>query len=125
MTFIDTNQLPVVERKPGWRGRYFDSPSMTFAHYEFDAGSSIHEHSHPQEEVWQIVEGELEIAIDGVAKRVGPGFVGIVPSNTRHAVKAISSGKAIIVDYPLRDHHPDRLPPLQSFGLAGERVSSH
>jgi len=125
MTFIDTNQLPVVERKPGWRGRYFDSPSMTFAHYEFDAGSSIHEHSHPQEEVWQIVEGELEITIDGVTKRVGPGFVGIVPSTARHAVKAIASGKAIIVDYPLREHHSDRLPPLQSFGLAGERVSLH
>ena len=75
--------------------------------------------------MWQIVEGELEITIDGVTKRVGPGFVGIVPSNTRHAVKAISSGKAIIVDYPLREHHPDRLPPLQSFGLGGERVSSH
>ena len=104
MTFIDTNQLPVVERKPGWRGRYFDSPSMTFAHYEFDAGSSIHEHFHPEEEVWQIVEGELEITIDGVTRRVGPGFVGIVPSNIRHAVKAISSGKAMIVDYPLREH---------------------
>ena len=104
MTFIDTNQLPVVERKPGWRGRYFDSPSMTFAHYEFDAGSSIHEHFHPEEEVWQIVEGELEITIDGLTKRVGPGSVGIVPSNTRHAVKAISSGKAIIVDYLLREH---------------------
>jgi quercetin dioxygenase-like cupin family protein len=104
MTFIDTNQLPVVERKPGWRGRYFDSPSMTFAHYEFDAGSSIHEHFHPEEEVWQIVEGELEITIDGVTKRVVPGFVGIVSSNTPHSVKAISSGKAIIVDYPLRGH---------------------
>ena len=116
MTFIDTNQLTVVERKPGWRGRYFDSPSMTFAHYEFDAGSSIHEHFHPEEEVWQIVEGELEITIDGVTKRVGPGSVGIVPSNTRHAVKAI------IVDYPLREH-PDRLLPLHSVGLASKRVS--
>ena len=125
MTFIDTNQLPVVERKPGWRGRYFDSPSMTFAHYEFDAGSSIHEHFHPEEEVWQIVEGELEITIDGVTKRVGPGFVGIVPSNTRHAVEVISSGKAIIVDYPLREHYPGRLPPLHSVGLVGERVSPH
>jgi len=49
MPFIDTNKLPAIERLLGWRGRYFDSPSMTFAHYEFDAGSSIHEHFHPQE----------------------------------------------------------------------------
>jgi quercetin dioxygenase-like cupin family protein len=102
MPFIDTSQLPVVERRPGWRGRIFDSPSMTFAHYEFDAGSSIHEHFHPQEEVWQVIEGELEIVIAGVAQRAGPGFVGIVPPNTPHSVKAISNGKAIIVDYPLR-----------------------
>jgi quercetin dioxygenase-like cupin family protein len=51
MAFIDTHELTTVERLPGWRGRYFDSPSMTFAHYEFDAGASIHEHSHAQEEV--------------------------------------------------------------------------
>jgi len=65
MPFIDTNALPAVERKPGWRGRYFDSPSMTFAHYEFDAGSSIHEHFHPEEEVWQVLEGELDLTING------------------------------------------------------------
>ena len=104
MTFVDTGKLPTVERLPGWRGRYFDSPSMTFAHYEFDAGSSIHEHFHPQEEVWEIVEGELEITIGGVTHRAGPGFAGIVPSNTVHAVRAISDGKAIVVDYPLATH---------------------
>jgi quercetin dioxygenase-like cupin family protein len=103
MPFIDTKNLPTVERLPGWRGRYFDSPSMTFAHYEFDAGSSIHEHSHPQEEVWQIIEGEVEITISGASQRAGPGFVGIVPPNTLHSVTAISRGKAIVVDYPLRE----------------------
>jgi quercetin dioxygenase-like cupin family protein len=30
---------------------------MTFAHYEFDAGVSIHEHYHPQEEVYEVIEG--------------------------------------------------------------------
>ncbi len=99
MTFIDINKLPSVERLPGWRGRYFDSASMTFGHYEFDAGSSIHEHSHPQEEVWQIIEGELEITVGGVAQRSGPGFVAIVPPNMLHAVKAISQGKAIVVSF--------------------------
>jgi len=59
--------------------------------------------SHPQEEVYHIIEGELELAIAGFTQRLGPGFVGVVPSNTLHAVKAISSGKVIVVDYPLRD----------------------
>jgi len=107
-TFIDTRKLPAVERLPGWRGRYFDSPSMTFAHYEFDAGSTIHEHFHPQEEVYEIIEGELELTISGLTQRLSPGIVGIVPPNAPHSVKAISSGKLIVVDYPLRDapNHP-------------------
>jgi len=108
VTFIDTSNLPTVERLPGWRGRYFDSANMTFAHYEFDAGSSIHEHSHPQEEVYQILEGELELTVGGVTQRLRPGFVGIVPPNALHSVKAISNGKLIVVDYPLREapSHP-------------------
>ena len=103
MAFVDTNKLPVIQRKPGWHGRYFNSPSLTFAHYDFEAGSTIHEHAHPQEEVWQVLEGELEITIGGVTNRVGPGFVGIVPPDTAHFVKAISDGKAIVTDYPIRE----------------------
>ena len=102
MPFVDTSTLGVVERKPGWLGRFFDSPSMTFAHYEFTAGSTIHEHSHSQEEVWQVVEGELEIDIGGEMRIAGPGVAAIVPPNVPHAVKALTNGKAIVVDYPLR-----------------------
>jgi quercetin dioxygenase-like cupin family protein len=103
MAFIDTSKLSVIERKPGWRGRYFHSPSMTFAHYEFDAGASIHAHCHPQEEVWQILEGELDVTIGQETRRAGPGFVSIVPPDTMHAVKAVTRGKAIVVDYPIRE----------------------
>ncbi|HTP76907.1 MAG TPA: cupin domain-containing protein [Rhizomicrobium sp.] len=103
MTFIDTRELPVIVRKPGWRGRFFDSPSMSFVQYEFDAGASIHEHRHAQEEVWQVLEGTLEITIAGVTRRAGPGCVAIVPPNTAHAVVALSGGRAFIVDYPLRE----------------------
>jgi len=103
MPYVEVSKLPVIERLPGWRGRYFDSANMTFAHYEFDAGSSIHEHSHPQEEVYEVIEGELEIAISGVTRRLVPGTVGIVPPNALHSVKAITSGRLIVVDYPLRE----------------------
>ena len=102
MPFIDTDQLKIIERLPGWHGRYFHSPNMTFAHYDFERGASIHEHIHSQEEVWQVIEGEVEMTIDGVAQIVRPGMVGIVPGDVRHQVKALTDGRAIIVDYPLR-----------------------
>jgi unsaturated pyranuronate lyase len=102
MPFIDTSKLTTVEKRPGWLGKHFHSPSMTFGHWEFRGGSSIHEHCHPQEEVWEILEGALEVTIDGIAQIAGPGMVAIVPANTPHSVKALSDGRAIVVDYPLR-----------------------
>lgn len=106
MSVVDTSKLPVIERRPGWHGRYFDSANMTFGHYTFDAGASIHAHSHAQEEVWQVIEGELELTIAGKTMRAGPGMVAIVPPDTDHAVVAVTAGKAIVVDWPIRNMAP-------------------
>jgi unsaturated pyranuronate lyase len=86
---------------PGWNGRYFHSANTTFAHYDFTRGSSIHEHFHA-EVVYEVIEGELEVTIDGVAQFARAGLVAIVPSNLRHSVKAITDGRVIIIDYPAR-----------------------
>ena len=102
MPFVDTRSLSVIERLPGWHGRYFRSPSMTFAHYDFKRGASIHEHFHPQKEVYEVIEGELEVTIDGVAEIARSGVVAIVPANALHSVRALTDGRAIIVDYPVR-----------------------
>jgi quercetin dioxygenase-like cupin family protein len=102
MPFVNTDSLPVIERLPGWYGRFFHSQNMTFAHYNFTRGSSIHEHFHPEEEVYEVIEGELEVSVDGVAQIARAGLVAIVPGNARHSVRALTDGKAIIVDYPAR-----------------------
>jgi quercetin dioxygenase-like cupin family protein len=104
MPFVDTAHLAVIERLRGWYGRYFHSPSMTFAHFDFKRGSSIHEHFHSQEEVYEVIEGELEVTIDGETQiaRAGLVLVAVVPSNARHSVNALTDGRVIIVDYPLR-----------------------
>jgi quercetin dioxygenase-like cupin family protein len=49
-----------------------------------------------------VIEGELEVTIDGVTQIARAGMVAIVPSNVPHSVKALTDGWAIIVDYPLR-----------------------
>ena len=65
MPFVDVGSLNIIERLPGWYGRYFHSANMTFAHYDFKRGSSIHEHFHAQEEVYEVVEGELIFKVGG------------------------------------------------------------
>jgi quercetin dioxygenase-like cupin family protein len=107
MPFVDTSALKVVERLPGWKGRYFHTANMTFAHYEFAAGATIHEHSHPEEEVYELIEGELEVVIDGRSQITKPGVVAIVPSNTPHSVRALTAGRLIVVDHPARPDFGD------------------
>lgn len=102
MPFLDTASLRVIERLPGWHGRYFHTAHMTFAHYDFKQGASIHEHFHPEEEVYEVIEGELEITLDGATQIVRPGLVAIVPSGVRHSIKALTDGRVIIVDHPAR-----------------------
>jgi quercetin dioxygenase-like cupin family protein len=102
MASIDIGSLPVTERLPGWRGRYFHSETMTVAHYDFDRGATIHEHFHPQEEIYEVLDGELELTLEGVSHRARPGVAVVVPAGVRHSVTALTDGKAIIVDCPRR-----------------------
>ena len=63
MPFIHPDAMKTSERLPGWHGRYWRSESMSFARYTIDAGSAIHEHHHPHEEVWIVLAGASGAAI--------------------------------------------------------------
>jgi quercetin dioxygenase-like cupin family protein len=102
MPYIDTNELEVREPRPGWKGRFFHSANMTFGYWTVSAGSWIHEHSHTNEEVWNIIEGEFEFTVAGETQRVRPGTVAVVPADTPHGVVAVTDGRAIVVDHPVR-----------------------
>ena len=103
MPVIDTRSLEVLEKRPGWQGRLFHSNEMTFVHWDFEANATVHEHSHIQEEVWHVLEGKLEVTIDGTKNIAGPSMAAIVPAGVRHSVRALSRGKAIVVDCPRRE----------------------
>jgi len=110
MPFVTPPEMRSIEPLPGWRGRFFHSENMTFAIYDVDADAvPIHEHQHPQEEVWNIVSGKVAVSIDGAERILGPGEAAIVPSNAPHHARAITSSRAIVVDYPLRLQLPGTL----------------
>ena len=93
MGFIDPSTLPHAEPKPGWHGRFFHSEHMTFSYYEIDVGATLHAHSHPNEEVWHIIEGEVDLTLGEETRRVRAGYAVVIPAGTTHAVareKAVS-----------------------------------
>jgi quercetin dioxygenase-like cupin family protein len=102
MPFLNTMELEVREPLPGWKGRFFSSENMTFGYYDVGAGATIHEHSHDNEEVWHILDGELEVSIGGEKRIAGSGHVAMVPPGTLHSVTVLSSARVIVVDYPVR-----------------------
>jgi unsaturated pyranuronate lyase len=104
MPFVDSTELSIRERLPGWTSRVFHSDNMTFAYYEIAADAvPLHEHHHSQEEVWNVLEGKLAVTIDGVEHVAGPGCAAVVPPDTAHSARALSACRAIVVDCPLRD----------------------
>jgi quercetin dioxygenase-like cupin family protein len=102
MPLIDVRSQPTGEPLPGWHDRYFASEFMSFAYYDVDAGASIHTHSHDEEAVWHIVEGTLEITIDGATALAGPGTAAVVPPNSVHSVRARTNARVIIANHPAR-----------------------
>ena len=87
----------------GWAGRFFHSQNMTFAHWEIAEGAAdLHQHSHEQEEVWHIVEGEIVLIVDGERRRLSPGMAAVIPPHTAHSVTVTGPCRVIVADYPLR-----------------------
>jgi quercetin dioxygenase-like cupin family protein len=102
MPFVDIDGLPVLEPRPGWHGRFFHSANMTFAYYSIASGASVHEHRHDEEEVWHLLDGELEVTLDGTASRVRAGQAVVVPGGEPHVVRAVRPSRVIVVDHPVR-----------------------
>ena len=102
MPFLETSKMKTAEPLPGWKGRFWRSDAMSFAHYDVATGSSIHEHHHPNEEVWMIIEGRFEVTIAGETEVAGPGDVAVVPPDAPHSVRVLEGGRAVVANHPVR-----------------------
>ena len=103
MPFIDTGQLSPKHPLPGWEGRFFHSDQMTFAYYEIEPQSSLHAHHHANEEVWHIIEGELELTLGQEMAVLRAGQAAVIPPDVEHSVSTTQHCRVIVVDHPRRD----------------------
>lgn len=103
MTFIQLNELQEVEPVDGFRARFIHSETMTFAYWTIREGAVLPEHAHPHEQVAHLLEGELELIIDGRAMLLTPGMVAVVPSDVQHSGRAVTECRVLDVFCPVRE----------------------
>ncbi|MCU0489963.1 MAG: cupin domain-containing protein [Chloroflexaceae bacterium] len=71
--------------------------------FRFPAGVHAPMHSHPHEQIGYVVQGELDLLMDDVMIKLGPGSSYYVPPNVRHGV--ITRTACVLLDCftPLRE----------------------
>jgi mannose-6-phosphate isomerase-like protein (cupin superfamily) len=102
MPFVQPDRLPLREPRPGFRGRFFHSDHMTFAYYSIQQGGWVHAHHHENEEVWHVLEGEVEMTVGGEQRLVRGGEAAVVPAGVEHSATATRPCRVIVVDFPVR-----------------------
>lgn len=105
MSFLKLKDFEEKEPVPGYKVRFIHSDNMTFAYWNIDAGAALPEHSHPHEQVANVIEGKFEFNLDGDKRVIEPGDVVTIPSNVKHAGKAVTDCRLIDVFYPVREDY--------------------
>jgi len=77
---------PYKELRPGVRTRTFWGENMLAGVVDLDANTIIPAHSHPHEQCTFILEGQLEIEVDGQRQTMHPGELVIIPGKVEHTV---------------------------------------
>ncbi len=105
MAFFDLSDAEERELAPGFHGRFVHSENMTFVYWDIKAGATLPDHSHPHEQVVNVIEGELELKAGDEVKTMKPGHVAVIPGNVPHAAKGITDCRVIDVFYPVREDY--------------------
>jgi quercetin dioxygenase-like cupin family protein len=102
---VDWSALEPTEIIPGFHGRFAHSANMTFVMWEIDAGARLPEHSHFHEQVVHMLEGNLEVTVDGATRVLHAGSLGIIPANAVHSARALTDCRVMDTFYPLREDY--------------------
>ena len=61
-------------------------------------GRGADKHRHPYEEIFVILDGDIEVIVAGVMQRITPGHIVIIPPNTWHEFKNRSDHRALMIN---------------------------
>lgn len=100
--------LEEIEEKevaPGFFGRFIHTENNTLAYWRITAGAALPAHSHPHEQVVNMLAGEFELTVEGTPYQLTPGTVFVIPGGVPHSGRAVTECKILDTFYPVREDY--------------------
>ena len=105
LSYINLETIEEKEIVPGFHARMVHTDNMTVAYWNIEEGASLPDHTHPHEQIANLIEGRFEFSLDGETKVLEPGMVVVIPGDVPHSGKALTPCKIIDVFYPVREDY--------------------
>jgi quercetin dioxygenase-like cupin family protein len=103
MPKIDLDGHAVKTLAPGFEAKLIHTEKMTLSYVQCESGAELPEHNHPQEQVVNVLSGELELIVEGESHLLKRGTVFVLPSNMPHSGVARTECEVLDVFSPPRD----------------------
>jgi quercetin dioxygenase-like cupin family protein len=104
MNFTHLSSLPEQEIFPGISARVLHTEHVTVAYVTIQAVTLLPEHAHPQEQVCNVLRGQLEMTIEGDSQVLAPGITATIAPNLRHSGRALTDCLVLDIFHPHRTY---------------------
>ena len=98
-------EIKSKELVPSITGNYAHGNNMTLGYVELKAGSIIPLHQNMQEQITYIIEGHLDMMINGKTCLLTDGMYHVIPSNAPHSAIARTDCRVIDAFSPVREDY--------------------
>lgn len=97
--------IPSKEIMPGYHGKLVHTENMSIAFWEVEQGAVVPEHSHKNEQIMQVLEGQFEFTLEGKTKTYQPGDLVVIGPHKKHSGKALTPCRLMDVFSPAREEY--------------------
>jgi quercetin dioxygenase-like cupin family protein len=108
VTAVDS--IPRAVLRPGADTAIMPAGNMTLSFLRLSPGLDARLHSHPEEQVVVVLEGEMDVALDGKLYRVRAGDIAVIPGGVPHSGVTLSEGCRVLdIFSPARKDFEEKL----------------
>ena len=104
MNLVDFASIPELKLAEGVMAHVVNTATMSVTHVRFvKKGAAVPEHSHFHEQIVNVVDGQLELTVNGEKTILERGKALVVPPNVPHSARALTEVYVIDVFHPARE----------------------